>query len=343
MSSDTLTVVAKNCTYINGYLHFQIATQETCELILLWSSVKPTRKRNPAIQEPGMKTHRWLWTMHEVHTQPQDTPGARDVHQFTMPFPQLNDTVYYTLLYAGLPDTTSPQAPIFAARVPLTLIYSTLWPTFPPDDAWGEIHNSPDSEVTATPGRVALFSLGGPFGASQISDVQAFRTPDAGPSARGLFVLHDGIWSERNNAQNPVYWIEDNIVEQDFSLSISTYQYGSISSDPCTFLGRYFVGNFRPNDPFLECYDLILNRTTDLCGDPFPVFSDPRLYVRNISVGGTAPAPAAPANIAAIRPYAVYTLAGPMQDISARWRYLRPLIPQTSSPKLEQMKYTPAP
>lgn len=343
MAGETLTVLSQHVTYTAGSLFINILTQEECYLTLLYSSAKPTRKRNPNIQEPGMKTHRWIFQMTEIHELPDPVPLPLTVHNFEFPFPELNDTIWFSAVYHDLPRAESPQAPIFAWRLPLTPYYTTEWPQFPPDTDWFASENPPDSTVTSTPGRVALAATAGTQPQAGIARFTALQTPPEGPSARGFFVLYDAAYFNRNNADSPFYLESAFIIEPGFSDFANLVTYGDISVDPCTFGGLSLVGFFQPHVPHLFCLDLALSRTTDLCGNPLPTWADPRLYFWEILAGKLSPTATIPAINAAIRPLAMYTMTGPMQDISRHWWYLRPLLPQGSKPRFTQPNYRTGP
>src|SRR5436190_9839620 len=107
MTTQTLTILSQKTTYTAGMLFTNIITNEECVLSLLYTSTKPTRRKNPAIQEPGMLTHRWLYTLKDVHRLEDLLTTPNTVHNFIYRFPELNDTIYYTCLYKGEEAPTS--------------------------------------------------------------------------------------------------------------------------------------------------------------------------------------------------------------------------------------------
>lgn len=336
MTSQTLTITSQHTTYIAGMLFTNIITAEECVLSLLYTSTKPTRKKNPAIQEPGMKTHRWLYSLKDVHRIEDLVATPNTVHNFIYRFPELNDTIWYTALYKGEEATTSPQAPIFAARIPLTLLYSQLWPGETLPDPW-QPDTIPDiSSVTVTPGRAAMATLESPFGTNRLT-LPPLNFDPLQPLWHGsIFILYDALYRPVNQDDLSFYAIVQEFNSLTTGNGRTTFIYGDINDLPCDIGIPGFLGNFQPHAPHLFATDLYTEPTDDLCGDPFAPGSDWYLTAFRISLQNLNPVDGTLTARAVMRPFAVFRQLGPMQDISRRWMFLKPLLPQGSTPNFVQ-------
>lgn len=343
MAGETLTVLTQHVTYTDGFLFINIITQEECYLTLLYSSVKPTRRRNPNIQEDQMKTHRWIFQMTEVHELPDAVSLPLTVHNFEFRFPELNDTIWFSAVYHDIPREESPQAPIFAWRVPLTLIQTQLWTEDLFLKNWGTTTAGATPSANLTPGRLALTAPAGPGNLAAAATSPVTGDNVYPPPNLSWFVLLDALYNPTNlDPQSALYtelsWLDFNTFEFRF-----TFQYGDINTDPCLFSPSGFFGNWQPHVPHLFALDLQMTAAVDLCGNPQPVLAAPTLYAWTINLRNEAPADGPPIARETLRPWAIYTRNGPMQDISRHWWYLRPLLPQKKSPQFTQPNYRTAP
>lgn len=336
MTTQTLTILHHQATYLAGSVFINIITNEECTLDLLISHVKPSRKRNPAIQEPGMLTHRWLWTMRHVRVIPDDVPLPNTVHNYSFDFPELNDTIYYTVLYAGIDPAQSPQAPIFACRLPLTNILSELWAAGPQTRGWNPPFFSPFNSVNYTPGRASAtaqavpgFSIGASINYGNPGSILPIP-------ANGLFVLYDTTYIPVNDNVQSFYYFQYTLNGSNLPYQINAYEGGQWNQDPCIFFPPYVMHDFNPSLPHLFCLDFALSKLQDQCGNFLPHLDDPTLAYLSFQILQNTTVTTDPRAAILIRPLGLYRLNGPMQDISNRWKYLTGLIPQGTTPKLEQ-------
>lgn len=338
MTQDTLTVLTQHATYLDGYLFINFITNEETVLDLIITSTKPTRKKNPAIQEPGMKTHRWLYSMKECHRIPDLVITPNTVHNYSFRFPEISDILYYTVLYKDLPDTTSPQAPIFALRVPLEPIYTQLWPGETPPPEWQTNDFPPDSTITVTPGRITQRNVESTFSNTEIGLIPYLSANPLPALTDPLFVLYDSTYKAINQEDASFYLLDFYFAPPDFSYIKRTLIYGDLNDDPCNLFPTGFLGNFQPHIAHLFCCDLYRIPLIDLCGNPLDSGTGTQFLFFHTLVANISITPTGQYSIVNIRPFAIFRMTGPLQDISGRWRYLRPLLPQGSTPNFTQRK-----
>lgn len=338
MTTETLTITHQNCTYIAGYLHIQLVTEELCHLTLITTQTKPTRKHNPAIQEPGMRPHRWLYLLRDIVDYSEETLGDHTVHQYLFPWPDLNDTLYFTAVHSSLPRADSPQGPIFAWRMPLTLIYSTLWPDTQLPPFWSASDQEPDNSVSVTPGRMLNRQQEGPFSFNQVRLESRLAIAPAPANQPFLFVLLDPLYTPLNANFSSYYGIDFVFSNNDLSLIRYTSLLGAYFDDPCDISPTPFFGTFDPHKAHLFALDLYTTPTTDLCGNPAQPIPSPYIYIIQQNLTNYSPAQGTQVAAAGMRPFAIYSATGQMQDISRHWISKRTLLPQTSTPRLQQPK-----